>query len=218
MNMGEGGGGTPELEAKLSLASELARSKEWVEQTRALTDGISFGTTSRLRIAQTYFRLSLEHHLGLHALMELEVHASGKALLRPQLDAFLRGVWFLEKATESEIAQWMRGERTNQIPPKYTPLIAALETIERYSDGGLRMLHDETLRLLHDFTHGGKLQIAAFNSGDEIKSNFKDLDILSMLRTSSTLAWLAANEMFGICGLEERTIELSMAHQRIYGP
>ena len=204
--------------AHLMVQAEIEKAKSWILGSRAMTDGISFSTTNRLRIALSYMRLSMEHQLGLLTLMELEIHASAKALLRPQFDAFARGVWFAEKATDEAISRWVEEEDAKGVPPiGYKVLIQNLVTIDRYSDGSLDRLHSEVVNMLHDFTHGGKRQIAAFNTRDEIKSNFSSLDIVGVLRASASLGWLAVNEMVGMCGLDGRAHDLERLHRTIYG-
>lgn len=200
------------------VQSEIEKAKCWVLGSRKITDGISFTSTNRLRIGQSYMRLSIEHQLGLLTLMELGIHASAKALLRPQFDAFVRGIWFVEKATDEAISRWSEEEDAKGIPPiKYRDLIAELATIDRYADGSLDRLHAKVVNMLHDFTHGGKRQIGSFNTRDEIKSNFSSLDIIGTLRASASLGWLAVNEMVRMCGLEDRMLELESLHRSIYG-
>lgn len=197
--------------------AEIEKAKRWVRESRQLTDSIAFVSTVRRRIASALFLISMEHQVGILALMDIQMVASAKALMRSQLDAFLRGVWFLEKATEEQVRSFSDRPYTKNVPPvSYKVLVDEVETVERYGGGSFSRL-ERSINMLHDFTHGGKVAISAYVTRDEIRGRFLPWDIVSCLRSSAMLGWLASDEIAGISGTEGLSGRLEQVYCDIYG-
>ena len=159
----------------------------------------------------------MEHQVGILLLMDAQMIAPGKALLRSQLDAFVRGVWFLEKASDEQIKEFSEKEYAKNIPPiRYEPLINDVESVERYNGGTFSRLSD-TINMLHDFTHGGKIAVSAYVTRDEIGANFQPNDVVVCLRSSGTLGLMASNELAGMSGVDDLPSRIYEAHGEVYG-
>ena len=195
---------------------EFDRAVRWADESRAVLDGLDFKTTNRLRISCTYHRIALDHQVSILVLAQNSLMVSAKALLRPQFDAFVRGVWFKDRATEEQIRDFLDKGEGSRVPPRYEVLFKALDTVGRF-DFSFTHLYKNFLPMFHDFTHGGLHQIAAFNSADSIESNFTPEDALATLRSSATLGFLACNELAGNCQRDDLAAQIHQAHQSIYG-
>lgn len=198
------------------IQKEIALATQWRDQSRSLLDEIQV-VGLRLRISSTCHRISIEHQMAILLLAEQNIMVSAKALLRPQFDAFARGVWFRECATDLEIQAFLDKGEESRIPPKYGILFKGLDSVARYGDSFFSRFYREHLPDFHDFTHGGLHQIAAFNSADSIESNFSPEDVLGTLRTSATLGLLACNELAGNCQRDDLARQVYQSFQIIYG-
>ncbi|HTP66452.1 MAG TPA: hypothetical protein VMJ66_13755, partial [Geobacteraceae bacterium] len=120
----------------------------------AMIEGATFPTTNRHRVAISLLHLCLEHHQGIHVLIDQNVIGSAFALLRPQLETYVRGVWFHHCAEDEQIQTFLEGGD----PPRFGNLIEAIEQIEGFDCGTLSDIKNTVYRNLNDFTHGGATQ------------------------------------------------------------
>lgn len=206
-----------ELRDHPDVQLEIDKAKRWVHESRQLTNDVSVESSLRRRIASALFLISIEHEVGILVLMDVQMIAPAKALIRSQFDAFVRGVWFLEKATEDQIREFGEKEFVKNVPPNcYERLVDEIETVERFSGGTFSRLKD-TIYMLHDFTHGGKLAVSAYVTRNEISANFLPEDVVSCLRSSGVLGLMAANELAGMSGNEDLPGKVYQSHAAIYG-
>ena len=188
-----------------------------VRRSRELTDNLQFDSTNGRRIAAALFLISLEQQLGILVLMDAGIYAPAKALVRSQLDALLRGIWFLYKASDEQIRTYWEKPYVKEVPPtSYDKLWADLETVEHYGPATVATLK-KLINTLHDFTHGGKHSVSAYVTRDEIRANFFPADIVLWLRHSGVIGLLAASEIAGLSGVEDLPGRIFQAHADVYG-
>lgn len=207
-----------EIWNQASVIAEIQKAKEWVRRSRELTDNLQFDSSMRRRIAAALFLISLEHQVGIVVLMDGGMYAPAKALVRSQLDALLRGVWFLYTATEEQIQEYAAKPYVRDVPPtSYERLWVDLGSVEHYGSQTVTTLK-AIVKNLHDFTHGGKRAVSAYVTRDEIRANFLPEDIVLWLRQSGVLGLLAASEIAGLSGRVDLPSSLYQAHEDVYGP
>jgi hypothetical protein len=197
----------------VSLETALARSEEWMKQRVALTDGITFETTNRLRVSTALLHLSLEHQTGIHSLVDLGVIGSAFALLRPQFETYIRGVWYHRCATDTQVTQFINGAQ----PPKIDVLIKEIEKLEAFDEKLLSSTKQRIWPNLNDFTHGGAIQIKARFSANEIAQNYKEEHIANLLTSSAIWALLAGVAIASAIGTEELARQFHSTFKSIYG-
>jgi hypothetical protein len=206
-----------ELSEHQDVVAEIEKAKEWVRRSRELTDNLQFDSSMRSRIAAALFLISLEHQVGILSLMVGGMYAPAKALVRSQIDAHLRGVWFLYMASDEQIREFSEKPYVKDVPPTgYEKLWTDLETVDHYGPGLVATLK-KLIKTLHDFTHGGKYAVSAYVSRDEIGANFIAGDIVLWLRHSGVIGLLAASEISGISGIEDLPGRIFQAHADVYG-
>ncbi len=170
------------------LESQRGKSSEWMKGCGSLVDGVSFETTSRLRVSVSLFHLCVEHQKGIHVLVEHGVIGSAFVLLRPQYEAYIRGMWFHRCATDDQVLRFLDGKE----PPKVRDLEEAVQKLEGFEKKVLGEYRKEIWRNLNDFTHGGTIQVKARNTKDEIISNYFPEHIAGLLQLAATLSLLAS--------------------------
>jgi len=196
----------------MPLRPQLEASAQWMGECARLLDGASFQTTNRLRVAISLLHLCVEHQKGIHVLVDHDIIGSAFVLIRPQFEAYVRGVWFHRCATDTEISGFLGGAE----PPKINTLLAALEQLPAFSDSRLTTMKQSVWRNLNDFTHGGAIQVKARNTRDEIKSNYRPEHIDGILETSATLSLLGSVAIAAAVGDDALANELSSVHDRLY--
>lgn len=194
------------------LESQREKSAEWMKGCVSLVDGVNFETTSRLRVSVSLLHLCVEHQKGIHVLVEHGVIGSAFALLRPQFEAYLRGMWFHQCATDAQVSGFLAGEE----PPKVGVLIEAVQKLEGFENGALGEARKEIWRNLNDFTHGGTIQVKARNTKDEIISNYFPEHIAGLLQSAATLSLLASVAIASAANSNELANNLLSLYQRIY--
>lgn len=177
-----------------------------------LVDGLTFETTTRSKVSVSLQHLSIEHHTGIHTLVDHGVLGSAFALFRPQFEAYVRGVWYHFCATEDDLSRFLKGSQ----PPRIDTLIQQLEHKGAYAEGNLRRMKSETWRNLCDFTHGGAIQVKARNTRDEIVRNYQLEHVAGLLTASATVALLAGTAIAAILESESLATNLQAAYRSIY--
>lgn len=170
------------------LEDVVDRSERWMGECASLINGTSFLRSNRLRVAIALLHLSIEHHQGVHVLVSQGLVGSALALLRPQFETYVRGVWFHHCASDKQIADFLKGVE----PPGVGKLIGAVEKVEGFNCGTLGELKKSIYDNLCDFTHGGATQVKGRNSMDEVVSNYLPGHLIGVLEASLVLSLHAA--------------------------
>jgi hypothetical protein len=180
--------------------------------SNTLLDGVGFVTSNRSRIAISLLHLSIEHQKGIHVLVGSNVNGSAFALLRPQFEAYVRGLWFNRCSTEKDLEKFISGKE----PPRINNLIDSIEKTQGFTHGALGKQKKSLWKGLNDFTHGGASQVKSRNTDSEIIGNYKAEYIEWLLNKTSDLSLLAGLEIAGIANNHKISKELLLAHKEIY--
>ncbi len=194
------------------LESQREKSAEWMKGCGSLVDGVNFETTNRLRVSISLFHLCIEHQRGIHVLVEHGVIGSAFTLLRPQFEAYLRGMWFHRCATDAQILRFLAGKE----PPNVGNLIEAVQKLEGFDEKVLGKVKKEFWRNLSDFTHGGSIQVKARNTKDEITSNYLPEHIAGLLQSAATLSLLASVAISSAANNNKLSNSLLSLYEHLY--
>jgi hypothetical protein len=178
-----------------------------------LLDGLSFATNNRNRVAVSLLHLCVEHQTGIHTLVDHGVLGSAFALVRPQFESYVRGVWIHRCASDAQVREFLSGDE----PPSLGALVRAIETVPDFSEGVLARMKGGIWRNLNDFTHGGTIQVKARNSVDEVGLNWKPEHVAGLLDASASFSMLAGIELGAVTQNAQLGMELQTKHKEIYG-
>ncbi|GLH68222.1 DUF6988 family protein [Geothrix edaphica] len=177
--------------AATPTGKELQRFRIFMNELAPILDGLKFSSSIRLRVGLGLLHQSLEHMDSICELISMGLVGSAFALLRPQYEACLRGAWILASATDGEIDAFMRGGE----PPKAGVMVGAVGAILGAENNLFRVFHSDVYPHLHDFTHGGAMQVNSRNSPTEITSDYAPDGMIWLMRNSAVIAGLAAAMM-----------------------
>ena len=191
---------------------ELDKSLKWMRESNALIEGISFETTKSKRVGVALFHLCLEHQSAIHLLVDNKVLGSALSMIRPQFEAFVRGVWFSHCATDEEIDAFINGGR----PPGIRAQIKQIKSHDESKGASLSHIIDKLWGSFNDYTHGGIIQVKARNTEGEITKNYSPKHIDGLLHYSAAIAYSAGLEIAKAANNPELATKLMQLHQSIY--
>lgn len=154
----------------------------------ALIDGVTFASSDRARVSISLHHLCIEHHTGIHTLVDQGIYGSAFALFRPQFEAYVRGAWYHFCASEIQVNKFLKGND----PPPINTLITELEAKGGFDAGSLSCMKSQIWNNLNDFTHGGATQVKARNTRNGVTQSYKPEHLVGLVTSSSALALLAA--------------------------
>lgn len=193
-----------------NVNSTLARAKLCDAELWELLDGLETGADHRTAVGLALLHLSREHHSSVIILINSGLAGSAFALLRPQMESFLRGLWHYHCATDRQIANFLSGKE----PPKKSVMIKALKNVWIYKSL-LEIIENLVWKEFCDYTHGGMIQTKARVVGGEVLQNFLPQHVTAVISASATLSMFSSYAMTMI--VDKRDIgrkgeEIYLAH------
>jgi hypothetical protein len=142
--------------------------------------GKSVKSDDRRRLAAGLISVSMWHHSSIGQLVALGRYASALALIRSEIDCFVRSLWVAYLATDEQLAGFVDGERTPESPK----IMATLEKEGIFDLGSV----DEKFRALWpifcDFNHGGSRIVVRHLTSGDIGPDFEEEELVESLRLS----------------------------------
>lgn len=126
--------------------------------------------------------MSIEHSSGMLALLSMGLPNAALALLRPQFETLLRGIWLLYAADEKWVRQYHKPLTASSVnaadrAPDVKEMFDELATIDRPDVravvANLDQYRGVNWKALNSFTHGGKhpMSRSALGYPDELVTN-----------------------------------------------
>lgn len=106
--------------------NEISQAASYVDELRLFVHGLEIPANNRVRAAASCFAIAQEHHHAIVQLIELKLLAAAFSLVRVEFEAFVRGEWLSQCASESTIEAFIRGKE----PPKIDCLLEHLEMMK----------------------------------------------------------------------------------------
>lgn len=117
---------------------------------------------SRFFVAFQCGLLSIEHALGAHTLVRLEIHSPGFSLYRPQFESLVRGIWLLHAAPDNWVEKLSQPLTIDNAAiadraPMLKEMLAQLDKSEAPDQLVQQLVEfrDVTWKALNSFAHGG---------------------------------------------------------------
>jgi hypothetical protein len=178
----------------------------------ALIDGVTFIASDRARVSVSLHHLCIEHHTGIHTLVNQGIYGSAFALFRPQFEAYVRGAWYHFCASEALVNKFLKGND----PPPINIQIANLEAKGGFDAGSLSRMKTKVWNNLNDFTHGGATQVKARNTRDEVIQSYKPEHVVGLVTSSATLALLSGVGIAAVIDDDALAVSLRDEYQSVY--
>ena len=185
---------------------ELERAGSYVEELRLSVDGLSLPSSNRMRAAGSCFAIALDHHHAIVLLIQEKLFASSFALLRIEFEAYIRGEWLSQCASDPIVDSFLRGKE----PPKVDCLLAELEMLESFNEKRLSQIKQQTWKSMCAYTHTGGLHVQRWNTEDGIEANYTRDEVLNVLKFAKIIASCTVIGFAGLASdneLAARTLE-----------
>jgi hypothetical protein len=157
----------------------------WLADT---LNGVQVPQGERFHISACCFDISLEHHYSIVTLASKGFIGSSFALVRPQFEAYVRGLWFHHCASAADVASFKNG----RLDKTFGQLLQALGQVDGFKEGMLSQTKHASWDKMNDFTHGGFRHVTRRTTGDTVQPTFEESEIRAGLRYSQGICFLAA--------------------------
>lgn len=174
-------------------------------------DGLDLAASRRMKLAGACMLVSLTHHGSIPSLIKDGRLVSAFALLRPQIDSYIRGLWIAYLARDEEIDGVCNGDD----PPSTRKLILQLEASGHFDPQSLSTIGQAIWPTVCDFTHTGIRVLVRHLTPTEIAPAFEDDEILEVLASADSWAYLAAISIAGLAendALAKRLLDRARAN------
>ena len=160
----------------------------WIDQHVA---NIQLPTDERSLLAQGCLDVAIEHQAAILLLHKAQLYGSLFALLRVIGEALVRGLWFKDCATESEIANFKRRwfEKT------FGTLIAEIEARPGHVGTALSAMKRTGWTALNDFTHTGFAQVSRRHAPGVVGASYPDHEVRKALSFAGAVGLIAAGAL-----------------------
>lgn len=172
----------------------FSRYKEFMIWVQQHLDGLMLAEPcKRSHLSGGCLHTCIEHGMAIVVLVGEGLCGSALALVRLQFEAYVRGIWLAQCASDSEVDKAGRDDF-----PKIDTMIRSLEKPGLIDSAFLSMIKRGSWKPLNSLTHTGYQQIGPRLNRDSIGSNFDDEQIRTALKWAEALAILGA---VGFAGL-----------------
>lgn len=190
--------------------NEISQAASYVDELRLFVHGLEIPANNRVRAAASCFAIAQEHHHAIVQLIELKLLAAAFSLVRVEFEAFVRGEWLSQCASESTIEAFIRGKE----PPKIDCLLEHLEMIEAFGERVLSGVKQKTWKSMCAYTHTGGLHVQRWNTEDGIEANYMREEVLEVLKFAEIIASLAVIGVAGLAANDDLAVRILDAFKR----
>jgi hypothetical protein len=181
------------------VKKELDSARKFGEQLEQLVVSKNqFPSDDRNVLLIAYWALMFDFHKGILSLLQSEFCGSAFALVRPVVEANVRGHVAL-KGSEEDLQRIQKDDYTvnfKQIGAKIDADFGLDHLMENF-------LNDVTRKALHSYTHSGLQQLGRRFDGNEIKPNYSDDEIIEVTRVTTSAIFMITNLVTKHFGFED---------------
>lgn len=188
----------------MSLSEAIKQAEQLAQALDRRIDGLEVSSALRFRLAGGCLDVALEHHKAVVLLIARSLHGSALSIMRLMFEAYVRGVWLHQCATETELRDFAE-DRLNR---GFTALVLAVETLEGFSAGVLMAAKRRSWDAMCSFTHTGFLQVVRRNKEATLEPSYEDDELIEALGFANAIALMAALEVSHMAGTHELSHDL----------
>jgi hypothetical protein len=165
----------------------------------------AYASETKNILLTAYVDIGLEHHKAIYLLIKSELYGSAFALTRSLFETTFRALWINKCATQDKIEEV--ASRDNAKFPCVAQMVTSID--HTYStDSFFRSIKTASWAAMCSYTHSGLLQITRRFSGNEVKPNYGDAEILEVLNATSVAIILLSRMFFVSLGCRHEAVEV----------
>ncbi|MBZ0092882.1 MAG: hypothetical protein K8F27_11780 [Sulfuricellaceae bacterium] len=175
------------------MALNLNRAKELGMWLHERTNGLNLPQNDRIRIGGTVLHLALEHYDAIIVLIDARLYGSAFSLARLLLEAYVRGAWLLNVASDTERQSYMKGKC-----PDFYKLLDAIGDDPETGGAWIKGTKEKNWTQFNELTHGGACHVIRRNTEEAIESAYPEEELSRLLEFSGEVAIRVAAELFAV--------------------
>lgn len=154
-------------------------------------------TGDRNTLLIAYWSIIFDHHRGVLCLLSNKFFGSAFALVRPIVEAAVRAHVVI-MGSEEDVQNLRQDEYRTNFGRVGKEIDAAFGTGDFFEN-----LLKGARNALHSYTHAGLLQVGRRFSGTDLTPSYSETEIIEVIRTTSSAAFLVTNLVTKHFGFEE---------------
>lgn len=175
----------------MDLADHIKSSTALIQWMDSRIDGTAIPSNFRFRLAGGCLDMALEHQKSIVLLVHHSLHGSAFALARLLLEAYVRGAWLHQCATDEDLKHF----ESDKLDRTFASLLEDMERLEAFSSGVLSAVKKSSWDALCGFTHTGFHQVVRRNKESSIEPNYEEAELLEVLNFADGIGIMAAVEI-----------------------
>lgn len=189
---------------------EFSRAASYVEELRLCIHGLDVPSNNRVRAAGSCFAIAQEHHHAIVRLIEWRLFAAAFSLVRVEFEAYVRGEWLSQCASDGLVEAFIQGKE----PPRIDCLLEHLEMLDSFNEKVLSKIKQKTWKSMCAYTHTGGLHVQRWNTEDGIEANYAKEEVVEVLNFAEIIASLSAIAVAGFAADEKLAVRILEAFKR----
>lgn len=175
----------------MELETCIAKSEKLIQWLDSQINGVEIPSELRSRVAGGCLDVALEHQKAIVLLVAQRLYGSAFALARLMFEAYVRGVWLHQCASDIEIKKFAAEtlERT------FASFLSDIEKLDSFSSGVLSTVKRKSWVTMNSFTHTGFSQVVRRNREGSIEPNYDEGEVLEIVNFSGGFGIMAAVEI-----------------------
>ena len=175
----------------MELAASISEAEELIQWLDRRIDGIEIPSELRFRVAGGCLDVALEHQKAIVLLVAEKLCGSAFSLVRLMFEAYVRGVWLHQCASEIEIKKF----ESELLDRTFSSLLSDIEKLESFSAGILSTVKKKSWASMNSFTHTGFSQVVRRNKAGTIEPNYDEGELLEIVNFASGFGIMSAVEI-----------------------
>ncbi|MEQ1719738.1 MAG: hypothetical protein ABL887_01335 [Nitrosomonas sp.] len=156
----------PTISHSMDLNKILGVAQDLSDEIHELTNGREYPNKLGLALLQQ----SQDICDAIRILLEANLPGPAYALARPMRDAYVRGLWLLNHASDMEIEEFRKGEEQ----PGFGNLLKAIGNDEETGGAWIHKICEFNRQAFHDLTHGGIEHVERRTTIDSTEPNYPE--------------------------------------------
>jgi len=188
----------------MTLIDSTSQSEALIQWLDRQIDGTEVSADLRSRVAGGCLDVALEHQKAIILMVARSLSGSAFALRRLMFEAYVRGVWLHQCASETEIEQF----ESELLDRTFGSILSDIEKLEAFKQGTLSAVKQSSWKAMNSYTHTGFMQVVRRNKTYTIEPNYDEQEIIEVLDFADGTGIMSAVEIAHLAGNEPLSLAL----------
>jgi hypothetical protein len=175
----------------MHLSEEIQQAIETANSLSKRLYGIRLKTDRRSAVAAASFAIAQQHHQSILILIShpSPCFATAFALLRPLIEATMRGLWISKCATDEKIEVLITG---SQKMIDMANIFKDLDSEFKSKKSAYEKIYQNSWKTLSAYTHSYHLQLQRWMTTQHVEGVYTDEEVIDLIKHATNMGSLAA--------------------------